>query len=129
MQVKQQIALPHTEFWREIAGLVKDGILFTKAKADGKEGYQPVPDGGSDGGGSGGGQVTVVHIDEDADGVEDSGDEAEDYPTSGRPPKRSPRASPRAGATAEKKKKKKKKKLTQAAEAAIEADGDDGGME
>eukprot|EP01052_Picozoa_sp_SAG31_P013879 SAG31_NODE_847_length_11532_cov_2.297560_2_plen_126_part_00 len=124
IQVKQQITLPHVEFWKNVGGLVKDGILFTKAKYEGKEGYQPVPNATPAASSTTGGPdaVTVVHIDED--GMDEDADVVEAMRA---PPQRSPRA--KKGETKKKKKKKKTKKMTEAAQAALENDGEDGGME
>eukprot|EP01046_Picozoa_sp_COSAG06_P013640 COSAG06_NODE_829_length_12043_cov_8.656983_13_plen_356_part_00 len=35
-------ALPHSEHWRGIAGLAKDGVRFAQARAGGRRGYTPV---------------------------------------------------------------------------------------
>ena len=50
--MKQQLKLPHVEFWSNVGALVKDGFMWSKAKYN-KEDYAAIP------------APTVVHIDDD----------------------------------------------------------------
>eukprot|EP01052_Picozoa_sp_SAG31_P022298 SAG31_NODE_1768_length_7313_cov_3.691295_2_plen_88_part_00 len=41
-KVKEEIALPHVAFWKNVGGLVVDGIKWSKAKYDGED-YVSIP--------------------------------------------------------------------------------------
>ena len=94
---KQQLSHPHVQQWRQLGGLVKDGIMFSKARYLGEtyQGAAPPADIASYG------ATSVAHPEEAAAMLPG---------TDGTAYEDSPASTPRKGDRKKKKKKKRKKK-------------------